>query len=393
MYAAYYRHVVKAEKTRRARDQLHLRRPGQSRAADHRRPIATVLPKHWWEGTDSQGRKRDISATTLETAAGLGTLPDQGIRRRAFARRWSGCKDYWGDKIPTSMSARTISTNCAMSFSATIPVALEAFKADQADWIAENSRQAMGHGYDFPAVTEKRVIKEEFPIHNFGRMQAFAFNLRRDAVQGRPAAPRLQLRLRFRGDEQAAVLRPIQARSTAISTEPSSRPRACRRARSCRCSKPCATRCRPRSSPRPTQIRSAAIQKPCAQSARGRAAVEGSRLRNTRPQAGRPPPASRSPSRFLARIQRDERIVAVLQAVAGAAWRDDLRFAPSTTRSIKTGCAVSISTSIIEQCGRSRCRPATSSANSGARRPPINAGSRNAVGIKNPAVDALIEQA
>ena len=42
--------------------------------------------------------------------------------------------------------------------------------------------------------------------------------------------------------------------------------------------------------------------------------------------------------------------------------------------------------------GASRCRPATSSATSGARRPPISAGSRNLVGIKNPAVDALIER-
>ena len=31
-----------------------------------------VLPKHWWEGTDSQGRKRDISATTLEKPMGSG---------------------------------------------------------------------------------------------------------------------------------------------------------------------------------------------------------------------------------------------------------------------------------------------------------------------------------
>ena len=42
--------------------------------------------------------------------------------------------------------------------------------------------------------------------------------------------------------------------------------------------------------------------------------------------------------------------------------------------------------------GASRSRPATSSAASGARRPPISAGSRNLVGIKNPAVDALIER-
>jgi microcin C transport system substrate-binding protein len=59
-------------------------------------------------------------------------------------------------------------------------VALEAFKADQADWIAENSAKQWATQYDFPAVAEKRVVKEEFPINDTGRMQAFVLNLRRD---------------------------------------------------------------------------------------------------------------------------------------------------------------------------------------------------------------------
>ena len=59
-------------------------------------------------------------------------------------------------------------------------VALEAFKADQADWIAENSAKQWATAYDFPAVAEKRVIKEEFPINDSGRMQGFVLNLRRD---------------------------------------------------------------------------------------------------------------------------------------------------------------------------------------------------------------------
>ena len=31
-----------------------------------------MLPKHWWEGTDAAGKKRDIVATTLEPALGNG---------------------------------------------------------------------------------------------------------------------------------------------------------------------------------------------------------------------------------------------------------------------------------------------------------------------------------
>ena len=59
-------------------------------------------------------------------------------------------------------------------------VALEAFKADQIDWRNENSAKDWATAYDFPAVNDKRVVLEEFEIRNFGVMQAFAFNIRRD---------------------------------------------------------------------------------------------------------------------------------------------------------------------------------------------------------------------
>ena len=59
-------------------------------------------------------------------------------------------------------------------------VALEGFKGDQLDWRTENSAKNWATAYDFPAANDKRVILEEFEIRNFGIMQAFAFNIRRD---------------------------------------------------------------------------------------------------------------------------------------------------------------------------------------------------------------------
>jgi microcin C transport system substrate-binding protein len=59
-------------------------------------------------------------------------------------------------------------------------VALEAFKADQVDWRTENSAKNWATAYDFPAVQDKRVVLEEFDIRNVGMMQAFVFNIRRD---------------------------------------------------------------------------------------------------------------------------------------------------------------------------------------------------------------------
>ena len=59
-------------------------------------------------------------------------------------------------------------------------VALEAFKGDQVDWRFENSAKEWANSYDFPAVRDKRVVREEFPTRNIGVMQAFVFNIRRD---------------------------------------------------------------------------------------------------------------------------------------------------------------------------------------------------------------------
>src|SRR6185437_16009713 len=44
----------------------------------------------------------------------------------------------------------------------------------------ENSAKNWATGYDFPAVNDKRVVLEKFPVRNVGMMQAFAFNIRRD---------------------------------------------------------------------------------------------------------------------------------------------------------------------------------------------------------------------
>ena len=59
-------------------------------------------------------------------------------------------------------------------------VALEAFKADRVDWHTERSAKNWATAYHFPAVREKKAVLEEFPVRNFGIMQGFAFNIRRD---------------------------------------------------------------------------------------------------------------------------------------------------------------------------------------------------------------------
>ena len=177
MYASYYRHVTKAEKAGDREVKFTFDSPG-NRELPHIVGELLVLPKHYWEGTDGQGRKRDISQTTLEPPLGSGPYR---IKEFVAGRSMSldRVKNYWGANIPVQVGLNNFD-ELRFEFFRDNTVALEAFKADQADWIAENSAKQWATAYDFPAVTEKRVVKEEFPVNDSGRMQAFVLNLRRE---------------------------------------------------------------------------------------------------------------------------------------------------------------------------------------------------------------------
>jgi microcin C transport system substrate-binding protein len=176
-YASYYRHVAKAEKTGEREVRFTFDGPGN-------RELPTivgelpVLPRHWWEGADSEGRKRDVTATTLEKPVGSGPyrIKEFVAGRSIVMER---VKDYWGANLATQIGQNNFD-ELRFEFFRDNTVALEAFKADQADWISENSAKQWATAYDFPAVGEKRVVKEEFPVNDSGRMQAFAINLRRE---------------------------------------------------------------------------------------------------------------------------------------------------------------------------------------------------------------------
>jgi microcin C transport system substrate-binding protein len=177
MYGSYYRHVVKTEKTGEREITFTFDAPGNRELPTIVGEL-TVLPQHWWEGTDGEGRKRDISATTLEKPLGSGPyrVKEFVAGRSVTLER---VKDYWGANVPVSVGQNNFD-ELRFEFFRDNLVALEAFKADQADWIAENSAKQWATAYDFPAVAEKRVVKEEFPVNDSGRMQGFVFNLRRD---------------------------------------------------------------------------------------------------------------------------------------------------------------------------------------------------------------------
>ncbi|WP_398474981.1 extracellular solute-binding protein [Tardiphaga sp.] len=176
-YAGYYRHVVKAEKAGERDVKFTFDGPG-NRELPQIVGQLTVLPKHWWEGTNASGQKRDIGSTTLELP--LGSAPyrikDFAAGRNVVVER---VKDYWGAKLAVNVGKHNFD-EIRYEYFRDGTVALEAFKGDQVDWRTENSAKNWATAYDFPAANEKRVILEEFTNRSSGVMQGFALNIRRD---------------------------------------------------------------------------------------------------------------------------------------------------------------------------------------------------------------------
>jgi len=191
--SAYYRHVTRAERSGERDIVFTFDAPG-NRELPQIVGQLNVLPKHWWEGTDANGKKRDVSATTLEPPLGAGAYK---IKEFVAGRTiiYERVKDYWGKDLNVNVG-RDNFDELRYEYFRDSTVALEAFKADTVDWRTENSAKNWATAYDFPAVKDKRVLLEEFPIRSSGVMQAFVFNTRREKFKD----PRVRLGLNYAFD-------------------------------------------------------------------------------------------------------------------------------------------------------------------------------------------------
>jgi microcin C transport system substrate-binding protein len=175
--SAYYRHVTKVEKTGDHEITFHFDAPG-NRELPQILGQLMVMPKHWWEGSDKEGRKRDITATTLEPPLGSGPyrIKDFVAGRSLVLER---VKDAWAKDLNVKVGHNNFD-EIRYEYFRDATVAFEAFKADQFDYRRENVAKNWMTAYDIPAVKEKRILREEFALRSVGIMQCFAFNTRRD---------------------------------------------------------------------------------------------------------------------------------------------------------------------------------------------------------------------
>jgi microcin C transport system substrate-binding protein len=181
-YAFYYHSVTGAEETGPHEVTFRFSQTG-NRELPQILGQMPVLPKAWWTGTAPNGQKRDPASTTLEPPLGSGRY-----RLKSFDAGRSAVyelvPDYWARDLNVNVGRHNF-REIRFEYFRDSTVLLEAFKADKLDFRTENSARNWATAYDFPAVSEGRVIKEEYPVRSSGVMQAFVFNLRRPRFSDR----------------------------------------------------------------------------------------------------------------------------------------------------------------------------------------------------------------
>ncbi|HEX9881082.1 MAG TPA: extracellular solute-binding protein [Hyphomicrobium sp.] len=180
-YAFYYKNVVKAEKTGEREVTFTFDVKG-NRELPQIVGQLMVLPKHFWEGKGPDGQPRDVTKTTMEVPLGSAAYKIKSFspgRTITYER----VKDYWAKDLPLSKGQWNFDEIRLTYFLDRTP-AFEEFKSGKLDYWRESVASQWATGYDFPAVRKGWVKKEAIPIEGDPTpMQAFVFNLRRKQFQ------------------------------------------------------------------------------------------------------------------------------------------------------------------------------------------------------------------
>ena len=179
-YAQYYKNVKKAEQTGEREVTFTFDVTG-NRELPFIVGELEILPKHYWTGADANGKPRDITKTTLEPPLGSGPYKIKTVRPGDWIV-FERVPDYWGKDLPVRRGQNNFA-NIEYQYYGDTSVALEAFKAGQYDFRLETSAKNWATAYDFPALNEGRAVKREVMLERPHPTQGFAFNLRRPKFQ------------------------------------------------------------------------------------------------------------------------------------------------------------------------------------------------------------------
>ena len=143
-----------------------------------------VLPKHWWEGTDASGNKRDVTQPSLEIPLGSGPYKIDSFKPGSEII-WSRVPDYWAAGVGVNVGRNNFDRR-RYTYIQDESAIWEGFKkGGLEDMRLENISRRWAAEYNFPAFNAGDVVKRAFRETSGQPMQAFVFNLRRPQFQDR----------------------------------------------------------------------------------------------------------------------------------------------------------------------------------------------------------------
>ena len=170
-YRAYYANIAKAEKVGERQVKMTFEEGLINRELPLIAGQMPVLPKHYYEQVP-------FDKTTLEPPLGSGPYK---IKRLEPGRSivYERVPDYWGADLPVNRGRNNYDL-VRYEYFRDNNVALEAFKAGEYDFRAENESKLWATAYNGPAFDAGLIVKEEVPHERGTGMQGFVFNTRRD---------------------------------------------------------------------------------------------------------------------------------------------------------------------------------------------------------------------
>lgn len=129
-----------------------------------------ILPKHYWEERDFQKPTPDIPI-----GSGPYVIGDVQLGRSVTYQR---NPDYWGKDLPVNRGRYNFDSQ-VFDYYRDGTVALEAFKAGEYDFRQENSSKRWATGYTGAAFDSGKVIARALEHENPTGMQAFVMNTRK----------------------------------------------------------------------------------------------------------------------------------------------------------------------------------------------------------------------
>jgi len=133
-----------------------------------------IFSQAWW-------KDRDFEASTLEAPLGSGPYKVGHFEQGRFIEL-ERVADYWAKDLPVNVGQNNFDRIRYEYFRDRI-VAFEAFKNGTLNFNEEFTSRTWATGYDFPALREGRVKKEEIPNDAPSPIQGWYFNTRREAFK------------------------------------------------------------------------------------------------------------------------------------------------------------------------------------------------------------------